>query len=147
MKNNPLFLSFPVVEGNLRLFYNVFYDLKAMTSDVDAGEPVDELVLLLFFPKTVKQLCHELNISRQATHQRLKKINSLGWLEIKNSTTDGRQQAYCLNDKGRAVAERVMARAVKKLTAAYQQAGGEAVAGFVKVIESLYNQANKKNHG
>ena len=143
MKNNPLFLSFPVVEGNLRLFYNGFYDLKSITSDAE----FDELMLVLLFPKTVKQLANELNMSRQAVHQRLKKIKAMDCLQTKPITMDGRQQAYSLNDKGRAIAERAMTRAVKKLTAVYQQAGGEAVAGFVKVIELLYNQASKKNNG
>ena len=144
MKTNPLFLSSPAVEGNLRVLYNVFYRLKTATTP---NAEFDELLLLLLFPKTSRQLAHDMNISRQALHQRLLRIKDNGWLEKKSTFADRRQHLYCLNAKGEEMVKRVMTPAVKKLTAAYQQAGGEAVAGFIKVVELLYNQSDKKENG
>ncbi|MGI9461140.1 MAG: MarR family transcriptional regulator [Alphaproteobacteria bacterium] len=139
MKTNPLFLSSSVVEDNLHLFYQVFYYLRANGLDKN----IDEMLLLLTAPKTAKQLATALAISKQALHKRLEKIKEKNWIETTSASPDGRQKTYSLNAYGRAALQQSITRAVKQLSGVYQQAGDEAVAGFVKVIELLYNQSQK----
>ena len=146
MKTNPLFLSSSEVEDNLRLLYQVFYNLRSIiiNNTAQGDGDVDEMILLLTFPKTAKKLASELVISKQALHKRLHKIKEKKWIEEKISNIDGRQKIYYLNSEGAKVAQQMMLTAGKKMSEVYQQAGMESVAGFVKVIKLLYNQPNKK---
>ncbi len=144
MKTNPLFLSSSEVEDNLRLLYQVFYNLRSVIVNHTSQGDMDEMILLLTFPKTAKKLASELVISKQALHKRLHKIKEKKWIEEKISNIDGRQKIYYLNSEGAKVAQQMMATAGKKMSEVYQQAGMESVAGFVKVIKLLYNQPNKK---
>ncbi|MCX8516421.1 MAG: MarR family transcriptional regulator [Alphaproteobacteria bacterium] len=141
MKVNPLFLSTPAVERDIHAFYQAFCRLRSLTlsraGDDDKRQANQLLLVLLQRPASAKRLAEDLNISKQALHQQLQLLRKKKWLQESTAQEDRRKKLYQLTPLGMTWLQESILPAVKKLAGIYQQAGGEAAAGFVTIIESL----------
>lgn len=151
VKLNPLYLQQGEVSKGYYIAYSALQYLKnlsgatASSSDVrqDLNDTCQQLLLLLHQPKTPTQLRKLLNCSKQALFFQLRQLREKQLVMEETNPNDKRQRLYFLTDLGKNFLEWSSQPSVELLSRVYQQAGPEAVAGFLKIVNSIEELSKK----
>lgn len=92
----------------------------------------------------VAQLLAILNITKQSLGRVLKQLLRQGFVEQRPGKRDRRQRLLFLTDKGRDFESRLSAPQQVRVKRAFAAAGPEAVAGYLRVLENLINESERK---
>ncbi|MSP42931.1 MAG: MarR family transcriptional regulator [Alphaproteobacteria bacterium] len=92
----------------------------------------------------VAQLLAILNITKQSLGRVLKQLLRQGFVEQRPGKRDRRQRLLFLTDKGREFEQRLSAPQQVRVRRAFATAGPEAVAGYLRVLENLINESERK---
>lgn len=92
----------------------------------------------------VAQLLAILKITKQSLGRVLKQLLLEGFVEQRPGKRDRRQRLLFLSDKGREFEKRLSAPQQVRVRSAFAAAGPEAVAGYLRVLENLINESERK---
>jgi|GWRWMinimDraft_8_1066016.scaffolds.fasta_scaffold04764_2 DNA-binding MarR family transcriptional regulator len=92
----------------------------------------------------VAQLLGILRITKQSLGRVLKQLLKQGFVEQRPGRHDRRQRLLYLTAKGREFEARLSTPQQERVRRAFAAAGPDAVAGYLKVLEHLINEAERK---
>lgn len=93
---------------------------------------------------SVAQLLSILRITKQSLGRVLKQLLKQGFVEQRPGKRDRRQRLLFLTDKGRAFEANLSTPQQERVRHAFTVAGPDAVAGYLKVLEHLINEPERK---
>jgi DNA-binding MarR family transcriptional regulator len=91
----------------------------------------------------VTELLGILRITKQSLARVLTVLVEQGYVAQAQGQDDRRQRPLTLTAQGEALERRLFARQRERLSAAYRDAGGQAVDGFRRVMRSVMNEAGR----
>ncbi len=94
---------------------------------------------------TVSALLAILSITKQSLARVLGQLVREEYVRQKTGANDRRQRLLYLTDKGRALEQDLTSEQRARLTAAFREAGAEAVAGFRKVMLGAMNPESRRH--
>ncbi len=92
----------------------------------------------------VAQLLSILRITKQSLGRVLKQLLKQGFVEQRPGKSDRRQRLLFLTDKGRAFEAHLSMPQQERVQRAFAAAGPDAVAGYLRVLEHLINESERK---
>ena len=92
---------------------------------------------------TVAELLGILRSAKQSLARVLRPLQDQGLIEQRVGEKDRRQRRLSLTEKGRALEKRLQEAQRRRMRAAFQAAGPEAVAGFRKVLELMIDESER----
>lgn len=140
---SPLFLREPEVRLGVELLY---FGYSHLYRGIDQGLARQGLGrahhrALYFIARepglSVKALLRILGITKQSLGRVVTELAARGLIEMRQGTSDRRQRLLHLTEAGAAQEAELFESLRARLSAAYGQAGQEAVTGFWKVLEQL----------
>lgn len=147
---NPLFLREDQLHQGMEL---LFYAYRDFTAECDAilatfgfGRAHHRVIYFVGrYPSlSVSELLAILRITKQSLSRVLGELVSRGFVSSEPSPKDRRKRLLNLTEKGRALEDRLSTVQRACVARAYREAGGEAVAGFRKVLLGIVNDADRK---
>jgi DNA-binding MarR family transcriptional regulator len=90
---------------------------------------------------SVTELLGILRITKQSLARVLSELMARGYVAQTPGRDDRRQRLLCLTPTGQALERRLFERQRERLSAAYDAAGPEAVAGFSSVMRAIMDEA------
>ena len=92
---------------------------------------------------TITELLRTLSITKQSLGRVLSELSERGMIETRTGREDRRQRLLRLTPAGAALERELFNALRERLSAAYAQAGQEAVTGFWRVLEALIPQEER----
>ncbi|MCK9992317.1 MAG: hypothetical protein Dbin4_00837 [Alphaproteobacteria bacterium] len=92
----------------------------------------------------VAQLLRILRITKQSLGRVLKQLLKQGFVEQRPGKRDRRQRLLFLTEKGRKFEAQLSTPQQKRVQQAFTAAGPDAVAGYLKVLEHLIDETERK---
>lgn len=92
----------------------------------------------------VSELLGILKITKQSLSRVLSQLIEENHIVQKTDETDRRRRLLFLTDKGKDLEEQLTQRQGRRIAQAYEQAGGEAVQGFCKVLRGIVNREDRR---
>jgi DNA-binding MarR family transcriptional regulator len=146
---SPLFLR----EGEIRQGIELlFYAYRDFTGDADSiltqygfGRAHHRVIHFVGrYPGiVVTDLLSILRITKQSLSRVLKQLVEQGFIVQRKGQKDGRQRHMYLTDKGTELERELSGPQRQRMTRAYRSAGGEAVAGFRRVLLGLIDEEDR----
>ncbi|WP_169570141.1 MarR family winged helix-turn-helix transcriptional regulator [Sneathiella limimaris] len=93
---------------------------------------------------TVSELLDILQITKQSLSRVLNALVERGFVAQKAGVTDRRQRLLSLTDKGVKLEKEISTVQQQQVARAFREAGGEAVAGYRKVLEGLIKESDRE---
>ena len=93
---------------------------------------------------TVSELLEILRITKQSLSRVLSALVERGFISQKPGVTDRRQRLLYLTDDGKNLERKISIIQQKQVAKAFREAGGDAVAGYRKVLEGLINDEGRE---
>ena len=147
--NNPLFLREEELRQSIELLFFAYRDFTAepdqILKDYDFGRAHHRVIHFVGRNEgmTVSELLDILRITKQSLNRVLGNLITRGFVEQRTGVEDRRQRCLYLTEEGRLL-EQKLSRVQRDLVArAFREAGGDAVAGYRKVLSGLINEANR----
>jgi DNA-binding MarR family transcriptional regulator len=147
---SPLFLR----EGEIRQGIELlFYAYRDFTGDADSilarygfGRAHHRVIHFVGrYPGiVVADLLGILRITKQSLSRVLKQLVTEGFIVQRKGQKDGRQRHMYLTDKGVELERELSSPQRQRMTQAYRSAGGEAVAGFRRVLLELIDDQDRE---
>jgi len=140
---SPLFLREPEIRRGVELLY---FGYSHLLRGIDEGLARQGLGRahhrsLYFIARqpdiTVSELLRILGITKQSLGRVLNELTERGLIETRTGREDRRQRLLRVTDAGAALESSLFEALRERLSAAYAQAGQNAVAGFWAVLEGL----------
>ncbi len=147
---NPLFLREDQLHQAMEL---LFYAYRDFTAECDAilatygfGRAHHRVIYFVgrYPALSVSELLGILRITKQSLSRVLGELVEQGFISSRPGPTDRRRRMLELTDKGRALETRLSSVQRACIARAYRDAGGEAVAGFRKVLLGILNPEDRK---
>ncbi len=147
---NPLFLREDQLHQAMEL---LFYAYRDFTAECDAilaaysfGRAHHRVIYFVgrYPALSVSELLGILRITKQSLSRVLGELVEQGFISSRPGPTDRRRRILELTESGRALESRLSTVQRACIARAYREAGGEAVAGFRKVLLGILNPADRK---
>ena len=147
---SPLFLREEEIRQGIEL---LFYAYRDFTGDPDGilarygfGRAHHRVIHFVGrYPGiVVADLLSILRITKQSLSRVLKQLVEEGFIVQRKGQKDGRQRHMYLTDKGIELERELSGPQRQRMTQAYRRAGGEAVAGFRRVLLGLINEEDRE---
>lgn len=147
---NPLFLREDQLHQAMEL---LFYAYRDFTAECDAilatygfGRAHHRVIYFVGrYPSlSVSELLGILRITKQSLSRVLGELVEQGFVSSRPSPKDKRRRMLELSETGRALESRLSSVQRACIARAYREAGGEAVAGFRKVMLGILNGEDRK---
>ena len=147
---NPLFLRHDELHQGMEL---LFYAYRDFTSECDAilsmyGFGRAHHRVLYFVARSpsisVAELLAILRITKQSLSRVLRQLVSDGFVSVRKAPDDRRRRLLELTQKGVTLELKLLQVQRTKLGNAYREAGGDAVAGYRKVLLGIINETDRK---
>ena len=147
--NNPLFLREEELRQSIELLFFAYRDFTAgpdqILKDYKFGRAHHRVIHFVGRNEgmTVSELLDILQITKQSLNRVLSSLITRGFIEQRTGVEDRRQRCLYLTEEGRKL-EQKLSRVQRDLVArAFREAGGDAVAGYRKVLAGLINASNR----
>ncbi|MCF8467505.1 MAG: MarR family transcriptional regulator [Sneathiella sp.] len=147
--NNPLFLREEELRQSIELLFFAYRDFTAepdqILKDYNFGRAHHRVIHFVGRNEgmTVSELLDILRITKQSLNRVLSSLITRGFIEQRTGIEDRRQRCLYLTEEGRKL-EQKLSRVQRDLVArAFREAGGDAVAGYRKVLSGLINDTNR----
>lgn len=147
---NPLFLREDQLHQAMEL---LFYAYRDFTAECDAilgtygfGRAHHRVIYFVgrYPALSVSELLGILRITKQSLSRVLGELVEQGFVSSRPGPADRRRRMLELTEKGRALENRLSSVQRACIARAYREAGGEAVAGFRKVLLGILNAGDRK---
>ena len=147
---SPLFLREEEIRQGIEL---LFYAYRDFTGDPDSilaqygfGRAHHRVIHFVGrYPGiVVAELLGILSITKQSLSRVLKQLVEQGFIIQRKGQKDGRQRHMYLTDKGTELERELSGPQRARMTQAYRSAGGEAVAGFRRVLLGLIDEEDRE---
>ena len=147
---NPLFLREDQLHQAMEL---LFYAYRDFTAECDAilatygfGRAHHRVIYFVgrYPSQSVSELLGILRITKQSLSRVLGELVEQGFVSSRPSPQDKRRRMLELSEKGRELEARLSTVQRACIARAYREAGGEAVAGFRKVMLGILNADDRK---
>jgi len=93
---------------------------------------------------TVSELLDILRITKQSLSRVLNALVDRGFVEQKPGISDRRQRLLYLTEEGKVLERKISIIQQEKVAKAFKEAGGDAVAGYRKVLEGLITDTDRE---
>jgi DNA-binding MarR family transcriptional regulator len=148
--NNPLFLREEELRQSIELLFFAYRDFTAgpdqILKDYNFGRAHHRVIHFVARNEgmTVSELLDILRITKQSLSRVLSTLVDRGFIEQRPGKSDRRQRLLYLTEKGQQL-EQKLSQVQRKLVAkAFREAGGDAVAGYRKVLAGLINEDDRE---
>ncbi len=147
---NPLFLREDQLHQAMELLFYAYRDFTAECDVILAtygfGRAHHRVIYFVgrYPALSVSELLGILRITKQSLSRVLGELVEQGFISSRPGPTDRRRRMLELTEKGRALESRLSAVQRACIARAYREAGGEAVAGFRKVLLGILNAEDRK---
>jgi DNA-binding MarR family transcriptional regulator len=147
---NPLFLREDQLHQAMEL---LFYAYRDFTAECDAilatyhfGRAHHRVIYFVGrYPSlSVSELLGILRITKQSLSRVLGQLVREGFISSQPDPADGRRRMLGLTEQGRELERRLSSVQRACIARAYREAGGEAVAGFRRVLRGIINQEDRQ---
>ncbi|MEP3247320.1 MAG: MarR family transcriptional regulator [Sneathiella sp.] len=147
---NPLFLREEELRQCVELLFFAYRDFTAgpdeILKDYDFGRAHHRV--LHFVGRnpgiTVSELLDILRITKQSLSRVLNALVERGIIKQKPGVTDRRQRLLYLTEEGKMLEQKISTVQRNQVAKAFREAGGEAVAGYRKVLSGLINDEDRE---
>ncbi|TNE35313.1 MAG: MarR family transcriptional regulator [Alphaproteobacteria bacterium] len=147
--NNPLFLREEELRQAIELLFFAYRDFTAGPDEIlkeyKFGRAHHRVIHFVGRNEgmTVSELLDILRITKQSLNRVLSTLIDRGFIEQQTGLEDRRQRCLYLTEEGRKLEQKV-SRVQRELVAkAFREAGGDAVAGYRKVLAGLIDDASR----
>ena len=147
--NNPLFLREEELRQAIELLFFAYRDFTAgpdqILKDYNFGRAHHRVIHFVGRNEgmTVSELLDILKITKQSLNRVLSNLIKRGFVEQRQGEEDRRQRCLYLTEEGRKLEQKV-SRVQRELVAnAIREAGGDAVAGYRKVLTGLIDEEQR----
>ncbi len=147
---NPLFLREEELRQCVELLFFAYRDFTAgpdkILKDYNFGRAHHRVIHFVGRNPgiTVSELLDILRITKQSLSRVLNALVERGFVEQKHGLTDRRQRLLFLTDEGTALEQKISTVQRQQVAQAFREAGGEAVAGYRKVLAGLINDDDRE---
>ena len=147
---NPLFLREEELRQCAELLFFAYRDFTAgpdkILKDYNFGRAHHRVIHFVGRNPgiTVSELLDILRITKQSLSRVLNALVERGFVEQKPGMTDRRQRLLFLTEEGTALEQKISIVQRQQVARAFREAGGEAVAGYRKVLAGLINEDDRE---
>lgn len=150
---NPLFLRKDQLHQGMEL---LFYAYRDFTAECDAilatyGFGRAHHRAIYFIARnpsiSVAELLANLRITKQSLSRVLGQLVREGFVDVRKAPQDRRRRLLELTDKGNELEQRLSDVQRARISAAYRDAGGDAVEGYRKVLLGIIDEADRRRFG
>ena len=147
---NPLFLREEELRQCVELLFFAYRDFTAgpdkILKDYSFGRAHHRVIHFVGRNPgiTVSELLDILRITKQSLSRVLNALVERGFVEQKPGMTDRRQRLLFLTEEGTALEQKISVVQRQQVARAFREAGGEAVAGYRKVLAGLINEDDRE---
>jgi DNA-binding MarR family transcriptional regulator len=148
---NPLFLREEELRQCIELLFFAYRDFTAgpdqILKDYNFGRAHHRVIHFVGRNPgiTVSELLEILQITKQSLSRVLNALVERGFIEQRPGAFDRRQRLLHLTDDGKTLEHKISLVQQKQVAKAFKDAGGEAVAGYRKVLEGLITEDGREN--
>ncbi|MCG8491713.1 MAG: MarR family transcriptional regulator [Sneathiellales bacterium] len=147
---NPLFLREEELRQCVELLFFAYRDFTAGPDEIlkeyDFGRAHHRVIHFVGRNPgiTVSELLDILRITKQSLSRVLNALIDRGFIVQKPGITDRRQRLLHLTDEGISLEQKISSVQQNQVAKAFREAGGEAVAGYRKVLSGLINEDDRE---
>ncbi len=147
---NPLFLREEELRQCIELLFFAYRDFTAgpdeILKDYNFGRAHHRVIHFVGRNQgiTVSELLEILRITKQSLSRVLNALVDRGFIELKPGVTDRRQRLLYLTEEGKKLEQKISKIQRNQVARAFMEAGGEAVAGYRKVLSGLINEDDRE---
>ncbi len=147
---NPLFLREEELRQCVELLFFAYRDFTAgpdaILKEYDFGRAHHRVIHFVGRNPsiTVSELLDILRITKQSLSRVLNALVERGFIEQKPGVTDRRQRLLYLTEEGKMLEQKISTVQRNQVAKAFREAGGEAVAGYRKVLAGLINDEDRE---
>lgn len=147
---NPLFLREEELRQCVELLFFAYRDFTAGPDEIlkeyDFGRAHHRVIHFVGRNPgiTVSELLDILRITKQSLSRVLNALIDRGFIIQKPGITDRRQRLLHLTDEGIRLEQKISSVQQNQVAKAFREAGGEAVAGYRKVLSGLINEEDRE---
>ena len=147
--NNPLFLREEELRQSIELLFFAYRDFTAgadqILKDYKFGRAHHRVIHFVGRNEgmTVSELLDILQITKQSLSRVLSTLVDRGFVEQRPGKTDRRQRLLYLTEAGKALEQKVSKVQRELVAKAFREAGGDAVAGYRKVLSGLIDEKDR----
>ncbi|MFT6556767.1 MULTISPECIES: MarR family winged helix-turn-helix transcriptional regulator [Sneathiella] len=147
---NPLFLREEELRQCAELLFFAYRDFTAgpdeILKDYNFGRAHHRVIHFVGSNPgiTVSELLDILRITKQSLSRVLNALVEREFIHQKPGVTDRRQRLLYLTEEGKKLEQKISAVQQKQVAKAFREAGGDAVAGYRKVLEGLIDEDDRE---
>jgi DNA-binding MarR family transcriptional regulator len=147
--NNPLFLREEELRQSIELLFFAYRDFTAgpdaILKQYDFGRAHHRVIHFVGRNQgmTVSELLDILRITKQSLSRVLSTLIDRGYIEQRPGQRDRRQRLLFLTEKGQQLEQQVSQVQRELVAKAFREAGGDAVAGYRKVLAGLIDEKDR----
>ncbi|WP_373089570.1 MarR family winged helix-turn-helix transcriptional regulator [Sneathiella sp.] len=147
--NNPLFLREEELRQSIELLFFAYRDFTAgpdqILKDYKFGRAHHRVIHFIGRNEgmTVTELLDILRITKQSLNRVLSTLITRGFVEQRTGAEDRRQRCLFLTEEGQKLEQKVSRVQRDLVSRAFREAGGDAVAGYRKVLSGLIDDENR----
>jgi len=147
---NPLFLREEELRQCIELLFFAYRDFTAGPDEIlkeyNFGRAHHRVIHFIGRNQgmTVSELLDILRITKQSLSRVLNALVERGFVEQRPGVVDRRQRLLYLTEEGKQLEQKISAVQRNQVAKAFVQAGGDAVAGYRKVLSGLINEEDRE---
>ncbi len=147
---NPLFLREEELRQCIELLFFAYRDFTAgpdeILKDLNFGRAHHRVIHFVGRNQgiTVSELLEILRITKQSLSRVLNALVERDFIEQRPGVTDRRQRLLYLTEEGNKLEQKISKIQRNQVAQAFMEAGGEAVAGYRKVLSGLINEEDRE---
>ncbi len=147
--NNPLFLREEELRQSIELLFFAYRDFTAgpdkILKQYNFGRAHHRVIHFVGRNQgmTVSELLDILRITKQSLSRVLSTLIDRGYIEQRPGQRDRRQRLLFLTEKGQQLEQQVSQVQRELVAKAFKEAGGDAVAGYRKVLAGLIDEKDR----
>ncbi|MBL4907550.1 MAG: MarR family transcriptional regulator [Sneathiella sp.] len=147
---NPLFLREEELRQCIELLFFAYRDFTAGPDEIlreyNFGRAHHRVIHFVCRNQgiTVSELLEILRITKQSLSRVLNALVERGFVEQRPGVTDRRQRLLYLTEEGKKLEQKISKIQRNQVAQAFMEAGGEAVAGYRKVLSGLINESDRE---
>ncbi|MCR9213822.1 MAG: MarR family transcriptional regulator [Proteobacteria bacterium] len=147
--NNPLFLREEELRQSIELLFFAYRDFTAgpdaILKQYNFGRAHHRVIHFVGRNQgmTVSELLDILRITKQSLSRVLSTLIDRGYIEQRPGQRDRRQRLLFLTEKGQQLEQQVSQVQRELVAKAFREAGGDAVAGYRKVLAGLIDEKDR----
>jgi len=148
--NNPLFLREEELRQSIELLFFAYRDFTAgpdqILKEYNFGRAHHRVIHFVGRNEgmTVSELLDILQITKQSLSRVLSTLVDRGFVEQRPGKVDRRQRLLYLTEEGKALEQKVSKVQRELVAKAFREAGGDAVAGYRKVLGGLIDEEDRE---